>query len=180
MKWPVIFENQSKLDSHIEENHPRQEGEDRLLKKAVAFQVELGEMAQEWRGFKFWSKDQKPRISKDVLGFHAAREGLTTKPLLEEFIDVVHFTASIGLELGIKDYAVSDYKKGSKNVLELVRDLFFASSFIGFNNDKFKMYDVLINHVDHLGVELGFTEEQLMAAYEEKNQTNHKRQVEGY
>ena len=173
MNWTLLFQNQAKLDNHIEEKHPREEGEDRLQKKVVAFQVELGEMANEWRGFKFWSENQSPKPMSKVLNksYH---------PMLEEFIDVVHFTASIGLELGIDSYKLEPYEKGSSDEIKLVQDLFFTSSFIGYRHDQFNMYNVLINCVDHLGTELGFTDEEIMDAYENKNATNFKRQESGY
>jgi dimeric dUTPase (all-alpha-NTP-PPase superfamily) len=56
-----LFEMQRQLDEHIEKEHPRQEGEDRLAKKILALFVELGELANEHRGFKYWSNDQEPR-----------------------------------------------------------------------------------------------------------------------
>ena len=49
--------------------------------------MEIGELANEWRGFKFWSKDQEPR-SKEPL---TARGKPYYNPLLEEYADVLHF-----------------------------------------------------------------------------------------
>ena len=221
MNWKTLFENQTKLDTHIEDKHPRQEGEDRLVKKVVAFQVELGEMANEWRGFKFWSERQAPKTlyttvdadesnaeyfkcgnpeceedlshedfrvmvgEPDYEVCPVCKEGYVfafrpTNRLLEEFIDVVHFTASIGLELEIESYELKPYEKGSSNEIKLVQDLFFTSSFIGYRHDQFNMYNVLINCVDHLGTELGFTDEEIMEAYAEKNKKNFQRQESGY
>ncbi|WP_077616867.1 dUTP diphosphatase [Caenibacillus caldisaponilyticus] len=61
MNLKKLFKLQAELDRRIEAEHPRQPGEDRLAKKVLALLVELGELANEWRGFKFWSNDQKPR-----------------------------------------------------------------------------------------------------------------------
>jgi dimeric dUTPase (all-alpha-NTP-PPase superfamily) len=56
MNLQRLFELQRQLDAHIEKEHPRQEGEDRLVKKILALQVELGELANELpEVFKFWS-----------------------------------------------------------------------------------------------------------------------------
>jgi len=63
MNLQNLFELQKQLDEHIEKKHPRKEGEDRLSKKILALQVELGELSNEWRGFKFWSNDQEPRTT---------------------------------------------------------------------------------------------------------------------
>src|SRR5699024_523818 len=51
---------QKQLDYRIVKEHGL-EGQDLLDKKILALQVELGELAQNWRGFKFWSEDQEPR-----------------------------------------------------------------------------------------------------------------------
>lgn len=58
MNLQNLFELQKQLDEHIYEDHPVQDGEDRLAKKILALQVELGELANEWRGFKFWSNNR--------------------------------------------------------------------------------------------------------------------------
>jgi dimeric dUTPase (all-alpha-NTP-PPase superfamily) len=53
---------QSELDSHIMDEHPELKGQDNSDWKVLALLVELGECANEWRGFKKWSKDQDPRL----------------------------------------------------------------------------------------------------------------------
>src|SRR5690625_5238764 len=42
------------------------EGQDLLDKKILALQVELGELANEWRGFKFWSENLVPTLKRKV------------------------------------------------------------------------------------------------------------------
>ena len=119
-----LFEMQRQLDEHIEKEHPRKPGEDRLAKKILALQVELGELANEWRGFKFWSHDQEPRtIAERGVCVHCAGTGNAFfdddeeewedcsyckgegeeiyNPLLEEYVDCLHFILSIGVELGM-------------------------------------------------------------------------------
>ena len=61
MNLEKLFEMQRKLDERIEQEHPRQ-GDDRLAKKILALQVELGELCNCWRGFKYWSNNQEPRL----------------------------------------------------------------------------------------------------------------------
>lgn len=60
MNLQKLFQMQKELDEHIDKEHPPKPGEDRLEKKILALQVELGECANKWRGFKYWSHDQKP------------------------------------------------------------------------------------------------------------------------
>ncbi|WP_044894823.1 dUTP diphosphatase [Bacillus alveayuensis] len=117
MNLSKLFEMQRQLDERIEREHLRQEGEDRLAKKILALLVELGELANEHRGFKYWSNDQEPRIGGecscddgyiDVYMGHGVVEqdicprcegmGELPNTLLEEYVDCLHFILSIGLE----------------------------------------------------------------------------------
>ncbi|MFF2179392.1 dUTP diphosphatase [Lysinibacillus sp. NPDC058147] len=61
MNITKLFETQAALDEHIMQEHPELRGQNNLDWKLLALQVELGECANEWRGFKKWSKDQEPR-----------------------------------------------------------------------------------------------------------------------
>ncbi|MFJ3386302.1 dUTP diphosphatase [Lysinibacillus sp. NPDC086135] len=63
MNLTKLFETQAKLDEHIMQEHQELRGQNNLDWKLLALQVELGECANEWRGFKKWSKDREPRIS---------------------------------------------------------------------------------------------------------------------
>ena len=87
MNLQKLFELQRKLDEHIEQQHQRQEGEDRLGKKILALLVEIGELANETRCFKFWSN--KGPSDKNVI--------------LEEAADVLHFLLSIGNDIGANE-----------------------------------------------------------------------------
>src|SRR5690606_25251306 len=125
----------------------------RLAKKILALQVELGELANEWRGFKFWSKDQEPRtkvkkvcetcggeryiLISESFGFDKCSDcdgkgdfG-ETNPLLEEYVDCLHFILSIGLELGMDEIADElDLKK-----FDFLTSNTILSCFIGLSYD---------------------------------------------
>src|SRR5699024_6484098 len=60
MNLEKLFKMQKELDERILDRFPELRNEDLLDKKILALQVELGELAQKWRGFKFWSKNQEP------------------------------------------------------------------------------------------------------------------------
>jgi dimeric dUTPase (all-alpha-NTP-PPase superfamily) len=94
-----LFMLQSELDSHIENEHPRQEGTSRHHEKVLALLVELGELANETRCFKFWS--HKPASEKAVV--------------LEEFSDGIHFLLSIGLENGIEELNIAPIRANSRS-----------------------------------------------------------------
>lgn len=124
-----LFDMQRVLKDHI-----GYEGEDRFNKLILALLVELGECANEWRGFKFWSNDQESRTSKHVLKkeykhLHITQTGAYEyqlrdefgkiifddvtdfhhdhkNPLLEEYADGLHFVLELGIELEI---VISEY-----------------------------------------------------------------------
>lgn len=206
---------QDDLDKHIEQKKGLQ-GQDLLDKKILALQVELGELANEWRGFKFWSEDQEPMTSvwelkKEYRHLHLSQtdaseyqlrdeygnvvfDDVTDKhhdhknPLLEEYVDCLHFILSIGLDLNINIDSLKEYfspKKmlditdhflwTNKKILDLyenIRDR--NSSKVGL------LYLNLFNSFVGLSELLGFTTEQIEQAYLDKNKVNHARQESGY
>ncbi|TES56171.1 hypothetical protein E2L07_05650 [Halalkalibacterium halodurans] len=64
MKLSRFFRLQATLDQHIKKRKGL-EDKDLLLDKIQALQVELGELANEWRGFKFWSNKQTPEVEQE-------------------------------------------------------------------------------------------------------------------
>jgi dimeric dUTPase (all-alpha-NTP-PPase superfamily) len=204
MNLQKLFELQRKLDEHIEQEHPRQDGEDRLAKKILALQVELGELANEWRGFKFWSRDQKARTQKvvewkpilkietlpdgDVITKYEYEPLKVKNPLLEEYVDCLHFILSIGLELGITDVAIdSDYTHEDPTItfIHLFSDAWELLEPCCPDRwdewDRKEIYEIMFNRFIGLGEKhLGFTWEQIEEAYLQKNAENHARQERGY
>lgn len=209
-----LFEIQAGLDYHITKEHPVQEDEDRLAKKILALQVELGELANEWRGFKFWSHNQQPRTKIEHLCVQCRGTGLyrhdefssampcddcdgsgkigETNPLLEEYVDCLHFILSIGLELkeifgfepivNFKNLDHSnDITKQFNNVFSSVSSLYMSIDDEYYDNaDRQGIYEELLEIFLTLGKMLGFTWEQIEQMYMEKNRINHERQEVGY
>lgn len=56
-----LYEMQKALDARIIKEKGL-EGQDLMPNTVLALQVELGELANEWRGFKHWSKRQTPKM----------------------------------------------------------------------------------------------------------------------
>ena len=210
MNLKNLFELQAKLDERIYKEHPVQEGEDRLAKKILALQVELGELANEWRGFKFWSSDQEPRTTAkcetcDGLGNDIYFTGSydngnlqecsepceycdgtgdddSKNPLLEEYVDCLHFILSIGLEVGADDFLESydDWSyMAEKNVVNLFATL-YQIDWGRLDDNSSDEYFEGFEYFMTLGRELGFTWEQIEEAYLTKNKINHTRQTTGY
>lgn len=243
MKLVDLFNQQRILDAEIERKHPRQSGEDRIAKKLLALSVELGECANEWRGFKFWSTNQNAktllyttvgaseenasyfncgncgeRVDKEdsrlktLFGMNyeecpECQEGnlyafRQKNPLLEEYIDCLHFALSIGNEytdrhgegeetssfLNVFDYL--DDEDDEYQTESIVCQFNGIYNYIGLLSSKTDgSYSVeyaleacsnMINNIIGLGEMLGFTWQDIMKAYAEKNKINHERQANAY
>lgn len=157
------FTMQDALDKFIEEEHGLQ-NTDLVERKILALMVEIGELANETRCFKFWSK--KPASDQAIV--------------LEEFVDGVHFILSIGNELG---YSSHDIPIASSEANEdLVQSFLKVYQLI----DKLRQsrtrenFEELMRQYFILGQSLGFNIDDVQAAYKEKNEVNYKRQQEGY
>src|SRR5699024_7007847 len=206
MNLQPLFETQKKLDKRIIKEKGL-EGVDLLDKKILALQVELGELANEWRGFKFWSEDRGPRkILKQCItcgnqyktNINACNECeyigsygelFYVQPLLEEYVDCLHFILSIGNDYDLKPTKAMDVS--SKSVIEsffamfeiipgvksAIEHRFFTANGFHVANLNFQ---TLLNVFGRLGKELGFTWEQIEQAYYDKNKVNQERQANGY
>lgn len=177
MNLNELFELQAKLDAHIEKEHPRQPGEDRLAKKILALQVELGELANELpEVFKFWS-NKKNNYEK----------------ALEELVDCIHFILSIGLEIGESGNLTIGNVPERETLTVIFNDLFRQVAvfqacmhdlkYYVDDKENFKAhrvhYSILLDLFLELGRMLGFTWEQIKQAYLAKNKINHERQDSG-
>lgn len=208
MNLKKIFEAQAQLDEHIIQEHPELRGQDNLDWKVLALQVELGELANEWRGFKKWSNDQEPRTTgkcAQCLGLgksyfsgnvYTGRPEVCThcdgtgqnvdkNPLLEEYVDCLHFILSIGLELGYTGFDELDINEHLATIKEGSKDE-ITSCFIVINYISSGLtlsmvrYEQVLCEILALGVRLGLALDQIENAYYAKNKTNHKRQEDGY
>jgi len=177
-----LFETQKLLDNRIVDEH-NLHGQDLLPQKILSLQVELGELANEWRGFKFWSKNQAPRtelFDEEYDLIHMESVGLEQKnPLLEEYVDCLHFILSIGndLELNIELYTILPIEH--KTILDQFSRTYYVISDLEHDPSQEELILVL-QHFIALGEMLGFTPEQIKQAYYQKNKINHQRQTDHY
>ncbi|AWD86550.1 MULTISPECIES: dUTP diphosphatase [Bacillus] len=227
MNLQKMFEMQKALDDRIIKEKGL-EGQDLLPNLILALQVELAECANEWRGFKHWSNNQKPRtkVSTNVganpenAAFfrcenHYCGENLNKddfkhlidpdyeicpvcnvgdvtafrdkNPLLEEYVDCLHFILSIGNRLGWNDtdtiddvvaqHLISEKGFGTAKTFSCLLSIAYG---FHFSNVEKRTYISLFTTFFELGSKLGFKWEQIEAAYMDKNAINHQRQQEGY
>ncbi|MCV0023434.1 dUTP diphosphatase [Bacillus sp. XT-2] len=183
MNLQKMFEMQKALDERIIKEKGL-EGQDLLPNLILALQVELAECANEWRGFKHWSNDREPRICVIDKKGQTAKE-YYKNPLLEEYVDCLHFILSIGNRIG---YAHENLGKWTdftivnqfNHLFGYASDLYKAIHEDWFEEKLFDTYDEFFAGFIGLGKMFGLTHEQIEAAYMEKNAVNHQRQQEGY
>lgn len=123
----------------------------------TAYRVELGELLQEWKQFKFW-KLSKGEIDRDKL--------------IEEWADCMHFALSLenGYELDGKDVQnIIDFNM--TNEIHEIYDII---------DDCFAIDDWVLLETISLGLKLGFTLEELEKAYYRKNKINWDRVNSNY
>lgn len=187
-----LFEKQRPLDAEITEKHPVLPGEDRLKKKMLAFDTEVGELSNEVRSWKFWSTDQEPRTNvwEDYTNPLRDEGGRYRNLVLEEYVDCLHFLLSIGNDLEFDGYhLVGNYFQTKPDVVDA---FLVVNEQLALLSKTYRMqgirgdvaltvyFALLLESFLELGNVLGFTEEQIVEAYEQKNQINWERQSSGY
>ncbi|MEX5836456.1 dUTP diphosphatase [Bacillus velezensis] len=203
MNLQKMFEMQKVLDDRIIKEKGL-EGQDLLPNLILALQVELAECANEWRGFKHWSNNQQPNLTKkvncvDCYGSgdknvrllatprvtcpvcHGSGKVIDSYPLLEEYVDCLHFILSIGNRLDYNDSeTINIILSKYLNIRGILNPKWLFSSLISTVAFTHQNYINLFINFFTLGKRLGFTIEQIEAAYMDKNAVNHQRQQEGY
>lgn len=161
MNWDSLFTMQKGLDAYISKNHDL-EHEDLFDEVILAILVELGELANETRCFKFWST--KGRSEPAII--------------LEEYVDNIHFLMSVGLSKG---YAFSTIEIGKSSLPETEHILkVFQECLTFYKDDSEKNYLNLFRSYLELADILGFNEAAIQKAYNDKNEVNYQRQQSGY
>lgn len=201
-----MYEMQKELDAKIIREKGL-EGQDLLQNTVLALQVEIGELANEWRGFKHWSNDRDPRtrivcmvchgigeIYQPIEGIqiicpHCDGDGREnpSNPLLEEYVDCLHFFLSLArqIELPMDDlYAPGPDEMVKGSTTYVFTEILHHVGGVSLQKDPYYRKTAL-----RLGLwifyslgeqRLGFTFEQIAEAYAEKNAVNHQRQANGY
>ena len=170
-------------------------------KKLLAVKTELGELANEHRGFKFWSEDQNPRFEIEKVCPTCEGDGwidqewsckechggtIYSKPLLEEYVDCIKFSLSLAADLGIEASGLYDWYPDAEDS-DTVRTFNLAFYYISvlsvtadrslqrnyFQNFFLNLVSLGLNH-------FGFAEEQIIEAFKKKHQVNYKRLETGY
>ncbi len=158
-----IFDQQRELDKEIHaKHHVSYRTINRELKLALL--VELGELANEIRSFKFWSeKGPSPK-----------------EKVLEEYVDGLHFITSICIRYIVSPkFETKRFLKKYENPREITKAFVWLFRKTCNINTAWKARYWYMNYLK-FGFRLGFSMQDIMEAYEKKNQVNHNRQKNHY
>lgn len=161
MNLEKLFTMQQALDEYIQTN--KKVDEDVFMKKGLAMLVELAELANETRCFKFWS--EKGPSERSVI--------------LEEYVDSIHFLLSLGIEKGLNDLKEWPVENVEGNLTKLF--LLTNEAILAFlTNTSKSAYENIWILYGAIAAKLGFSNEDVLQAYISKNETNYERQKNGY
>ncbi|MDN3449110.1 dUTP diphosphatase [Planococcus sp. APC 3906] len=161
MNLQKLFKMQEELDRFIQSNQGI--NEDVFRKKGLALLIELAELANETRCFKFWS--QKGPSERNII--------------LEEYVDSIHFLLSLGIEKNLNMLEEWPERVGENDLTELF--IGTQREILDFLEDySMTNYQDLWSWYGAIAEELGFSYEDIFDAYLAKNQTNYDRQNDGY
>lgn len=167
INFKELFDMQNKLTNNTLEKR-KLILDDIFYKDMLAILVELGEMANEWRGFKYWSVDQKERRNT----------------MLEEYVDCLHFMLTIGNNIQNEITSIVPFIS-DESITKTILDVFIkTSNFIESTDesqDKAKIkYIIMFRSFLGLGKKLNFTFVEIYQGYLDKNKINYRRIANGY
>ncbi|MEK5232829.1 dUTP diphosphatase [Lysinibacillus sp. FSL K6-0232] len=161
MNLQQLFNMQKELDAFIEQTQNIQH--DVFQEKGLALLVELAELANETRCFKFWST--KGPSEREVI--------------LEEYVDSIHFILSLGLLKGYTSIETWPISAEKRNLTELFLETQKAI-LLFIEKPTENQYTTIWQYYGLLAYNLDFTFDDVVSAYLEKNKENYKRQQSGY
>lgn len=161
MELSQLFTMQRELDSFIENS--RETTADVFQERGLALLVELAELANETRSFKFWST--KGPSADEII--------------LEEFVDSIHFLLSLGLSKGFEGMTYWPKGEVEGNLTQLfLKTTEAISAFL--TKLSVESYENVWIHYGAIADKLGFTYGDIYNAYIMKNEENYRRQQTGY
>lgn len=157
----ALFKEQAALDATIAANHNVNYSNTRP-RRILALVVEIGELANATRCFKYWSN--KGSEDKAIV--------------LDEYADGLHFFLSLGIDIGSsrKQYQIDLSPNTLTNQFLDVYHL--IDDFVQEQNEK--NYEKAFDAFLHLIPLLGFSWNEVQKAYYEKLGTNYVRQDTNY
>ena len=161
MEFKILFEKQKELDIAIQEKHDLTY-EETFEERFLALYVELGELANATRCFKYWSN--KPSEGKERV--------------MDEFADCLHFLLSVGIACSI----IKTQYDVSNNELNLTKQIILTYELINEFHEKKdeKSYELLFKSFLAIALKLDMSEQDIINSYLLKLNVNYQRQENNY
>jgi dimeric dUTPase (all-alpha-NTP-PPase superfamily) len=156
-----LYHAQAELDAAIQQKH-KVNYESTRQKRLLALLVEVGELINETRTFKFWSL--KGPASSEVI--------------LDEYADGIHFFLSLGIDIQ-SEKKVYELVKSDTSLTEQTMKIYaciiqFAQTF------TIADFELAFSAYLNLMLSLGFDSEQVIEGYFKKLGVNYTRQDQSY
>ena len=156
-----LYSLQKDLDIEIAKNH-NINYEVTHSKRLLALIVEIGELANETRCFKFWSnKGPSPK-----------------EKIMDEYADGMHFLLSLGIPLGAKKYEYELIKSNEELTIQIHK--VYKACINLLDNYNIPAYEKAFQIYLNLALSLDMTPEDIVASYKNKLEVNHVRQQTNY
>lgn len=157
----TLFTKQAELDATIASNHNVTYASTRS-RRIMALLVEVGELANATRCFKFWSNKGSEELDR----------------VLDEYADGLHFLLSLGIDLNVSNKTFN-YSKKDKNLTEAFLEVYDRIN--GFakkqsENSYRKAFRAYLEIIPLLGVK----GKDVVKAYYKKLGVNYVRQETNY
>ena len=156
-----LFKAQRGLDETIHQNH-QVNYETTRSRRTLALIVEIGELANATRCFKYWSN--KPSETKEVV--------------LDEYADGLHFFLSLGICIDSKKYDYEIVKPSNDMTDQFLKIYAEISTFASCPSEE--NYQQAFSSFFNLLPLLGYSYQDLEEAYYKKLGTNYTRQETNY
>ena len=156
-----LYQLQAGLDKDIADKHGVSY-ESTHSKRLLALIVELGELANETRCFKYWSN--KGPSAKEIV--------------MDEYADGLHFLLSLGIPLHARKYKYE--LKGTGEDLTLQFHHLYQAATRLLSDYTFEAYEDCFQKYLNLAVDLGSSADDIVNAYKSKLAVNYHRQETNY
>jgi dimeric dUTPase (all-alpha-NTP-PPase superfamily) len=156
-----LFPLQKALDETINADH-KVSYESTHYKRLLALLVEIGELANETRCFKYWSeKGPSPK-----------------ETILDEYADGLHFFLSLGIPLGVEKYTHKWRADEKELTLQILKSYSLVNELLLTYDTKH--YGAAFGAYLNILPLLGYSGEDAIEAYKKKLQVNYERQKNHY
>lgn len=156
-----LYELQAGLDKDIASKHGVTY-ESTHAKRLLALIIEIGELANETRCFKYWSN--KGPSPKEIV--------------MDEYADGLHFLLSLGIPLKASKF-VYELKKSDKELTLQFHDVYKAATAL-LNHYDLEHYEDCFQKYLNLALSIGATADDIVIAYKSKLAVNYHRQETNY